>query len=226
MYCPACGNQVNDEFCFCPHCGGRLPQVLDGAASTSAQESMTQYYVGGQVEEEHFPSAAAAPSSKEGMPPRADGRTPESRVSSGAKPGMKWYKFVVWVQLFLCAAVYILVAMSLFSGVYPSYYYDIYDGLQTLNVFTELLCVTLAVLSIWVRRELSRHARRAPQHYLALSGAGFALPLFHLLIQTAVMSSTVDSGGLFQVVFVIAIGAAFVHANKTYFDKRSHLFVN
>lgn len=220
MFCPACGKQVNDEFQFCPHCGGALPRLSDSVPP------MTQYYVGEREDGGEAPPAGA-PS---GAAPQTVSAGARAVVSDTPALGMKWYKFVIYVQLFLGVAGATLGALVYFVGQPNSLYYSITEGIQALDTLMGVLFVALAVLSVYVRMGLAHYRKDAPLHYLVLNGVSFALPMLYASAFETVANWGIGSRLHVPIdgvsVTMLLMGVGFIVANKRYFDRRAHLFVN
>lgn len=142
---------------------------------------------------------------------------------------MKWYKFVIYVQLFLSAILNMFNAASFCTGLqYGSrsgaeQVYAYYGGLKWLDILMGLCSFALAVLAIVVRQKLYHYKMDGPKWYIKLLVLDFILSLAYIIL--AYMLTRIvalDASMMIQLV----ISAALILANKKYFDNRMDLFVN
>lgn len=99
-FCNHCGKPVPDNAAFCPGCGSRLtPAAPNGAYNSNAQ----------QQPRVQVPQVQTPPTQQYNAPPAPDFTKPQ------ALP-MNYYKFAIWVQLFLGALVYAVQGLGLLFG--------------------------------------------------------------------------------------------------------------
>ena len=155
----------------------------------------------------------------------------ESEVQ-GTKEGlsMRWFEFIIYIQLFLNMALNLFNAVNLISGnIYRTRgieavaVYDMYPGMQMLDKLRGIMYLALIVFVIIVRQRLAKYKKNGPQLYLAflvvqmlVLGIVFDF-IAYLMIQNGNFASIIRSAVLFGIVFV---------GNKIYFDKRKDLFIN
>ena len=210
MFCPNCGNQIPDSSKFCPSCGA--------AASAPAQPNPTAS--GSDVPP--FPGTA---------PTQAAYPVPAEAV---AAPGMKWFKFIIWVQLFLSALSLLGLGGMLFTGAqYATEYgnardlvYAFFRELQTVDLIFAVVYVALAACCIVVRMNLAKFKKGAPTQYLALLGAVVVVTVLYVAALMAIthvgIEGAMDASSATQIVASIVM----IVLNKIYFDKRAYLFTN
>ncbi|MCC8100308.1 MAG: hypothetical protein LIO78_09680 [Clostridiales bacterium] len=140
---------------------------------------------------------------------------------------MKWFKFVIWVQLFLAALTNLGTAIGLLTGsIYGDYaglVYAFYDGLRALDIIIALLCLALAGAAIYVRFQLSGYKQKGPTLYLYFLLASVAVSLLYVLASSLALGSF--AGGVSTISSLVTTVVMYV-LNRTYFEKRSFLFVN
>ncbi len=223
MFCPNCGSQIPDESRLCPSCG----------ATIGAPEPEPEPVPG----PEPTPEEPARPST--GMPP-VPGAEPEPSpvhpVPAGAAeaPGMKWFKFIIWVQLFLSALMLAASSIMLFTGArYMTEYgsardlvYLFFPGLQAVDVLFAVAFLALAIWCIVVRMGLAKFKKGAPTQYLVLLGVNIAAQILF-----AVATSAVTNVGIFDVMdpsslSQVVVSVVMIFVNKVYFDKRAYMFTN
>ena len=164
---------------------------------------------------------------------------------------MKWYKFVIWVQLFLAALYALSYAVRLFTGTAygkeTELYYEMYDGLRAADIVFGLMYVGVIVLAIYVRQQLAGFKKGAPEHYLRFIIIGNAMEIARTLVAAVIVVTTVTDAvpgltfsdvigimaddpdvqsGLIQLVLSLIMVIGMYVLNKIYFDKRAHLFVH
>lgn len=155
----------------------------------------------------------------------------ESEVQ-GTKEGlsMRWFEFIIYIQLFLNMALNLFNAVNLISGnIYRTRgleavaVYDMYPGMQMLDKLRGIMYLAFIVFVIIVRQRLAKYKKNGPQLYLAflvvqmlVLGIVFDF-IAYLMIQNGNFASIIRSVVLFGIVFV---------GNKIYFNKRKDLFIN
>lgn len=155
----------------------------------------------------------------------------ESEVK-GTKEGlsMRWFEFIIYIQLFLNMALNLFNAVNLISGnIYRTRgleavaVYDMYPGMQMLDKLRGIMYLAFIVFVIIVRQRLAKYKKNGPQLYLAflvvqmlVLGIVFDF-IAYLMIQNGNFASIIRSVVLFGIVFV---------GNKIYFNKRKDLFIN
>ena len=227
MFCSSCGAKVADTARFCPICGAALaaPDVSSTAPSTPAPGASPAPDAG-------F-AAPAQPAAPVAYPQQPVAGAPYPAVA--AAPPMKWYKFVIWVQLFLSALSFAVTTFQLAQGVF-TLVSDIFPSLAAaygyvpgewvlftvFNVVFAVLFCALAVMCIVVRQELAAFRRVGPTHYYVLMGAIIGVQLLYIVIQSLMMGTLLMNPAAFSGLF---FAVALIFINKAYFDKRMHLFV-
>lgn len=211
MFCPNCGNQIPDESKFCPSCGTAIGAPAQGEP--------------------------ARPSS--GMPPVPGvepGPSPVHPVPVGAAeaPGMKWFKFIIWVQLFLSALLLAALSLALFTGShYMTEYgsardlvYLFFQGLQIVDIIFAVVFLALAVWCVVVRMGLAKFKKGAPTQYLVLLGVNIvAQTLYAVALAVITGVEIFDAMGPSSLAQIV-VSIVMVFVNKIYFDKRAYMFTN
>lgn len=140
---------------------------------------------------------------------------------------MKWYKFIIYVQLFLSALLSVGSAASYITGAQyqgnADAVYATFSGMKTLDMFMGIANIVIAVFSIVVRQKLANFKKEGPSWYLILFGASAAVTLIYLIVGTNITGiNLIDSSSVTSIV----MSAVLIAINKSYFDKRKELFVN
>ena len=164
---------------------------------------------------------------------------------------MKWFKFVIWVQLFLAALYALSNAVRFLTGTTfgnkTDLYYEMLNGLRATDIVFGLMYVGIIVLAIYVRQQLAGFKKGAPEHYLRFIiianavGIAYAFAIIVIVVTTltdaipglsfsdviGMMADDPDvQSGFIQLVVPLIVLIVMYVLNKIYFDKRAHLFVN
>lgn len=224
MYCNRCGKQIPDDSVFCSGCGAKVapavsapvqePMPAPEAASpqTPAPEPATP-----------VPAAPQPPQDQQEFrpycPPPEAPKTPEHP--------MRWFKFIIYVQLFLSALGYLWDFVCYLSGIHygedAELVYKAFPGIDVLDMGMALLCLGMAVFAIVVRVQLAKFKRTGPMLLQIFLAVGISMTLAYLVAaiiitrQNLVTVSTVSS--------IIALLVMLV-CNFIYFGRRKDLFVN
>ena len=140
---------------------------------------------------------------------------------------MKWYKFVIYVQLFLTALLNIGSAVSFFGGTQyqgnVDAVYETFPGMKTLDMLMGVASIAVAVFCVIVRQKLADFKKEGPDWYLILLGASAAISVLYLIAGTNITGiNLMDSSSVSSIVVSVVL----IVVNKSYFDKRKELFVN
>ena len=154
-----------------------------------------------------------------------------NRIDTAPSKSMKWYKFVIWVQLFLGALMNLGTGIRYLSGMaygdVSSTVYYIYGGLKPLDILMGALSIAAAVLAILVRQSLAHYKKSGPGMYYIYWIFGIAYNVIYLL--GLVLVGVFDVVGTqigFPLGGTIAASVVMLVLNIVYFTKRMDLFVN
>lgn len=147
-----------------------------------------------------------------------------------SQPGMKWFKFIIYFQLFLASFSHIfsglmaLTGMSYdFAGGSSAAVYSMYPVLRAVDMWYGVVCIGMALAAVYVRQSLAKFKEGAPNKYLMFLALNFAFSVAYILIANVVtgqfsMDISAMSSSISSVVMLVL--------NGIYFRKREHLFVN
>lgn len=144
---------------------------------------------------------------------------------------MKWFKFVIYVQLFASAVVNLYNAFSYLSGMFAESLtagmltaqelYAYMPGLGALLTVLGILHIGAAVFSIVVRQWLAHHQWRVVLGLYAVCAIQIVINVITmvglLILNASAQAAVALLPGVITVVVMIIL-------NKIYFDKRRSLF--
>ena len=157
-FCNHCGKPVPDNAAFCPGCGSRLtPAAPNGAYNSNAQ----------QQPRVQVPQVQTPPTQQYNAPPAPDFTKPQ------ALP-MNYYKFAIWVQLFLGALVYAVQGLGLLfgfwyeavSGINAQWFYLFFPAMHIVDILFGLLYLAMAVGAVYTRQQMAHFKKNGPDLYL------------------------------------------------------------
>ena len=145
---------------------------------------------------------------------------------------LKWYKFVIYVQLFAMAVVNLINGIyCLTGGHYQGMADTVYEMLPTmlpLDTAYGVLAIALAVFALVVRGQLANWKAAAPKLYLLLLSLNLGVSLLYNVAAVAVV---VNAGLPFNynpnygtLISSTVTSVVMIACNAVYFKKRAHLF--
>ena len=216
MFCTNCGRQLANGSTYCPFCGTALAPRP-------------------QQTPERRPDTPAAPDPNAAYPQPLNpyGQQPPRPVPAEAKNdprGMKWFKFIIYFQLFANALINLANAVTVLTGAHyqgaADTVYAVFPAERAVDMVYGLLCLALAAVGIYTRFRLSSFKRKGPGLYLGLIAANILVPVLYMLLSSLVtripLTSLLDVNGVAS----LAANIIMLVVNKIYFDKRKDLFVN
>lgn len=152
-------------------------------------------------------------------------------IKTKPSKSMKWYKFVIWVQLFLSAILNLGTGIRYLTGtIYgesASAVYLIYSRLKLLDILMGLLSIIAAVLAIFVRQSLAHYKKSGPGMYYIYWIYGIAYNVIYLFgLGVVGLLGVIGSQVGSQFGTTIAVSCVMLVLNIMYFTKRMDLFVN
>ncbi len=221
MMCPKCGNLLAEGSRFCPYCGSAIEAPAPRPAPVLTNEGGSW---GSDADQQ--PNYGQQPSyGQQPYPPRTAPADPRNDPR-----GMKWYKFIIYFQLFANAAVNGIAALTTATGAqYQGQADKVYAALprlRTLDLVYILLLLGLVVLAIVARMQLARFRRRGPLLYYLLQIANIAVAVLYLLAASAVSGIPLSQLDLSNTIVSLGLSLVMLIVNIIYFGKRKDLFVN
>ena len=216
MYCRFCGTKIPDNVKFCPECGANLAPVPSAAPEESA------------------PAAPAAPEIPTPFDPTPYDPAPYSAdsfasadVAAAPQRGMKWFKFIIYFQLWASMLVYLVTAGKYLTGAYyegsAEMVYDFFPALQPLDIVMGVFCLALAVYAVVVQRALAKFRAKGPMMYYLMYIVNTAVTVLYLIIGSIIIGQSAFTA---EVAGSIIGSIVMLFVNIPYFNNRTHLFVN
>ena len=216
MYCRFCGTKIPDNVKFCPECGANLAPVPSAAPEESA------------------PAAPAAPEIPTPYDPTPYDPEPYSAdsfasadVAAAPQRGMKWFKFIIYFQLWAGMLVNLVTAGKYFTGAYyegnAEMVYRFFPALQPLDIVMGVVCLALAVYAVVVQRALAKFRAKGPMMYYLMYIVNTAVTVLYLIIGSIIIGQSAFTA---EVAGSIIGSIVMLFVNIPYFNNRKHLFVN
>lgn len=210
MFCKKCGAQIDDNSSFCSVCGSPQQPKTNPAG-----------------EMRYNSNVSSVPQQK-----NEQSKMTEKRYSD-IYP-MKWYKCVIYVQLFLNALISISNAVSYLFGLpygeYAETVYVVYKGLKVLDIGMAAASIAQAVFALVVRQALAKFRKKGPNLYLLLLSVNIVLTVMYSVIASIILDmdfhTFVSDAGLRNLGANLGAIIFLIVLNRIYFDKRKELFVN
>ena len=159
---------------------------------------------------------------------------------NGKQLGWKWFKFIIYFQLYASAFIQLVNAYRFFTGMIygttsgdAALIYAVFPGLQPLNIFMGILSLAVAASAFFVRQKLAHFDKQGPKLYIMRQIIIIGLIVIYTIATCAIIAQTAgveassellgemigqSSGGM---IFAIALA----WDNKVYFNKRKEYFV-
>ena len=161
--------------------------------------------------------------------------TNPSTVSSNGL-GMKWYKFIIYVQLFLSALTGLVNGIKYITGsVYGNAseretVYELFPSMKTVSTITGILMLAAAVVAIIARQKLAGFKHDGPMFYYITCGISIGASLIYCIAAYSELSKyswLVDTSSyLAGSIIGILISVGLLIANIIYFGHRKDMFTN
>lgn len=250
MYCPKCGAQIDDGVSFCPKCGAAQAQATPPAQAEPSQPTYAQH---APAPEQPLPQQQAYQQQTGPTPeqpayqqqPSAQQATPQPSPSQGFKmPSlgelfcshneeavryaestglqMKWYKALTIALLYIGALLNLVTGLRYVTGnAYGGVtVYAFFPALHFVDFLYGLIYIVLALAMLYIRMRLAQFGSEAPRLYLTLLLANVILALVYSLVSSIILGSF----DTLTLLGSVGVSLAMYTLNRTYFEKRQHLF--
>lgn len=158
---------------------------------------------------------------------------------------MKWYKFVIYFQLFAVAVIEVFMAIACFSGsdvilaglfdydeTVPRILYEIVNGLPIVLTCKGIISIFMAVLAIITRQKLACFDEQGPKLYVNLCLINAGITFLYIVIIIAMISQALGTTDGMATTIAEKVGEnctvsiVLYVLNRIYFNKRKEYFVN
>lgn len=143
MNCPHCQNPVDDNTVFCPVCG----QSVQSAPTQNTYEQQQSYTAPDGSYQQNGANFGDIPQGNYQY------QNPQTPYQPQQFP-MKWFKFIIYFQLFLTMVTCVINAITYFSGLHyggtmdAAMVYAYYGtGLKIIDIFFALVYIGIGVLA-------------------------------------------------------------------------------
>ena len=144
---------------------------------------------------------------------------------------MAWFKFVIYFLLFAGATMNLSSAGMYISGSayyymgedYSQVVYDMYEGLQTIDVVVAILLIALAAFQIFVRFRLALFKADGPLMITFVYVFSIIINVFYILGFSLIVGGIAD---ISENLISLGINIAMCIVNYIYFNNRKEMFKN
>lgn len=221
MYCPNCRSQLIDGSIYCPVCGTQLAQAQQmNYQQMNYQQPMQQMNYQQSVQPQMVSNGNYVQQSVQ----------PQMQQ----KPlGMKWFKFLIYFQLFVASLVSLLTGVFLFTGkIYTGasaeeveLLYMYFPNLKIFNLCMGVVYVVLCILYLVTRFMLSGYRKAGPAMLIAMYVGSLLISVLLVLITLQLVDGVVYEINITTITSVVT-SIVMIVCNIIYFKKRKHLFIN
>ena len=233
-FCEKCGTLLKADDRFCAGCGA--PQQSERTVFQSQYTDLDQKtVVQSETESYHYDTNYAGSNYTHEEPMIAYHMGPGGR--------MKWFKFIIYVQLFLaalsCLGTIGLCASEIsdLNTVLDYYSYDSMSSLLrrciVLDVVYILVNIALAAFAIFVRFRLAKFRLNSPMLYLAFLSVSAGATLIYSILYNVICAQINNWFGYTIIEYFIAstfssvvVSVVMIVVNHIYFRNRKELFIN
>lgn len=209
MFCPNCGAQLPDGAAFCSVCG--QPQQNARPAYQQPQQNYQQPYY--QQPQQNYQQPY--------YQPQQNYRQPVYQQLP-----MKWHKFLCYFSLWLSAVLNIVAGIQYLNG--DARLVDVYvPELETPNGVYGIFAILIGILCAVTAILLLKFKKNGPRilHFTLLNSAVGTVVI--MVWEALILSGYgADATVLYVSAGITLVASLIVIAlNKTYYNKRAHLFV-
>lgn len=143
--------------------------------------------------------------------------------------GMKWYKFIIWIQLIIMIIYFLWLGIAYLRGTIYGLngevaksieLYETYSFLKIVDLIHGVVLIGFAIISYFIRKGLVDRKHNGPKNYLIYLIIVFLEPvIYRIFVAIAtnanIIGSTLSSMYMTFIIFVISM---------IYFKKRAYYF--
>lgn len=257
--CIYCGSPLKEGAKFCMRCGkavaaepvqedhredGAVKSQTASASSKGSEQSKSYAASSGQGISQAGTSGQgsnyaassgqgnnyAAPSRQTAKAPNRPAQAKGGRSSKDYSQKMGWYKFIIYVQLFLSAVVNVATAVMYMGGLhygetdYASLVYGFFPGMKTLDMMMGIVALALAALCIVVRQALKNFRKNAPLLYYCIWIINIAVSIVYIVGASRVLEYEVSELLSPSTISSLCVAVVMLVINVIYFNNRKYMF--
>ena len=232
MYCAYCGKELSDDAVFCTYCGKKqtTKEYLHDSSENGRKQTAIDYLrdsSGNEAEEE-----VSYPAEQFYKPELEQSEKAGGNNSATSKPskelGLKWYYFIVKIQLWISMVFGLYNGAQYFQGAQygdnVKAVYTAFPAMSSVDFAFGFLMLVFAVFAFITRRRLVRFEPSGPKFYIGLNIISAFVPIAYALTCSFATNipfvNLIDENGIVHFV----IGMLFALINAIYFKKRKELF--
>lgn len=146
---------------------------------------------------------------------------------------MKWYKFVIYFQLFAGAVLSFYEGVRYFLGLQygdletAALVYQRWDAMEVLDIFMGLYNVAMIAMYLVTRQKLAKFRSNAVTWYLSIWVLNLGTAIFYNILTLIITEGIISATYILGYTIGYSIGTILIiYFNRVYFKKREALFVN
>ena len=223
MRCPNCGQRLSDNVVKCPSCGLTFTEedrllMREEEEKENLREEETETEEETQQTGQSWQAAPSRPV-KRGL---FDDGLPETEPFHGR---MKWYWFVVNIQLLLSGLSFLLNGFLYISGSLwgdqAGILYSTYPGLGLVDKGYGIFALAMAVFAIFTRRKLKNYEKGSPRQLILYYILSLVGTIVYIVLEMVIVGQNLITTNL---IMSIMISVVMIFVNIYYFRNRRHLF--
>lgn len=222
MICSNCGKQIPDNGNVCMFCGCEISAVRD--INTNGFPGQNAEAMQGQQVRE--PGKESVTPTENPIGP--DGKIVNSVVDpQGNTWGMKWYKFILYGQLFISMGFRVLSGIIMLTGLQygnkasREMTYLFVPKLRAVDITAGIIIICVALYGFHVRRRLADFGYDGPSLYYRYYFLNLGVLVLYLIV-CRILAGVFSPGTGAYIQFAEAI--IMLIANRIYFTNRAFLF--
>ncbi|MBE7054440.1 MAG: zinc ribbon domain-containing protein [Ruminococcaceae bacterium] len=232
MFCSKCGSNIEQGAAFCSGCGAPVAR-----SNMQQQNEQTSYGYQQYGQQQYTQPNVQQPQQQQYAQQQYVQQSQQQQYAQQqytqqpyAQP-MGWFKFLIYFALFFGAVLNVANGAMMIAGAHYSgdadAVYRAFDGLKELDIIMGILSIVLAVYGIYTRVRLAGFYKNGPSTILTMYSLSVLVNLIYYIGLTSILPDRVISMSDIDLSASLSMlaSAIMMFINKSYFDKRKHLFV-
>ena len=155
---------------------------------------------------------------------------PVCGATQQANTPMKWFKFLIWFSLFASAVLNAISGFQFLTGMCyggekeAKLFYAIFSDMKTVDTLYGIALIAVAVLAIYTRFRLAGYYQNGPKMLMLIYAVNAVIMVAYWIGVSSALGDFKEYLNTSSYIPNIAVSVAMIFVNKTYFDKRAHLF--